>query len=328
MSILSLPFLRHDEQQEDSLGASVRSLSEAEVLPLSGEPVRARGIQSSVWGIGLALLAAGTVAGMYDVLWQIHWYFHIGDLYWAGWSLKSWWDSGMGFIHSGNWALYRHAAFRDLLEPAAGSMAVKTLLAKRKWWGVRVGPVRLLTAPLVVLALAISLGLAGTWALYFGFPDAWHHIAGGLGNAHYVVPGTAWMSRFAEPLLGIGIGLVIHRYWAPVGATLQGYPMDRSVDRWQAKVAKAGISNEEAVRLFNAGLNVLPRWTKRFVPPILRERFADAWRNNTSVKVRKSHGALITVILIVLVLLTLLGLTGHYWVGVLGHTVPYLFPGS
>lgn len=327
MSVLdAMPFLRHDKDREDSLGDNIRSLTEAEALPLSGEPIKARGLQSVIWGTILALLIGCTISGVYDSLWEVHWYVHLGGVYWPGWSLKAWWDGGMGIIHSGNWPLYRHTAFRDLLIPAAASMGVKSLLAKRKWWDVRVGPVRLLTAPLVVLILATGLGVLGTWLLYFGGPDAWHHIAGALGNARYVVPGTAWMSRLAEPLLGIGIGLVVHRYWAPVGATLQGQPMDRSVDRWQAKVSKAGITNEEAVRLYNAGLRVLPSWTRRWAPPVLRERFADAWRNNASIEVRRSHNGLVTVILVIAVILTVIGGIGHYWVGVLHHSFWYLFP--
>lgn len=327
MSILELPFLRRDEKEE-TLGENFRSLSEAEALPLSGDPIKARGAQSTGWGLFAGLLAGCTIAGLYDVLWEIHWYIHIGGFYWPGWSLKAWWDGGMGFIHSGNWSLYRHAAFRDLLEPAAGSMAVKTLLAKRKWWyGKPVGPFRLITAPVVVIALAIGLGVLGTWALYFGLPNAWHHIAGALGNASYVVPGTAWMGKLAEPLLGILIGLVIHRYWAPVGATLQGFQMNRSVDRWQAKVAKAGISNDEAIRLYNAGLNVLPRWTRRFAPPVLRERFADSWRTNQVITVTKEHGALITLITLIIVILTVIGALGHYGAGTLHLSIPYLFPG-
>jgi hypothetical protein len=332
MSVLdAVPFLRRGKEDRESILEDVRSLRDAEVLPLSGEPIKARGIQSLSWSIPLGLLAAGTIAGIYDVLWEIHWYVHLGGFYWPGWSLKSWWDGGLGgWIRSPAWRDYRHAAFRDLLEPAAATMGVKTIFAKRKWWYERVGPVRLLTAPLAVLAIAIGLGLLGTYVLDFGGPAAWHFFAAKLGHPGYTVPGTKWMGRVSLGKLLLGffvIGLAVHRYWAPVGATLQGTAMDRSVDRAQAKAEKAELSIDEVVRLDKAGYRMLPLWvSKPLSPPVLRERFADTWRNNKTVRAVKGRRWLIVTIIIVAAVLTFIGLVGHYWVGVLHHSFWYLFP--
>lgn len=306
--------------------AAATALTRARAKLLSGEYVRLRFEQMLLWSVVAGLIGAQFVFGLYDGITQVNWYVHVGPVNVQLFYLKPSWDANcFGFVHSGNWSLYRHLAFRDIAGPAFATMAVQTLLSKPKWWDKRVGTVRIVTAPLVIIALTFALGVLGVWLAFFGLPDAWHYLFGS-----YVVPGTAWLGRLsvAELLLGFIIGRILHRYWAPIGATLQGGGLDRSVDRWQDKIARAGMSLEDAVKYSNAGLHILPAWQRRpLAPPVLRERFALMWRDNTEVHVRNGHGRVILAVSVLGVLIILLGFVGHYWAGA-GHTVPYLFPGA
>jgi hypothetical protein len=320
-----LPHRRVTDKVNSDLADSVRALSKSQALLLSGRAVRFRFGQSIVWSVVAGLLAAGFVAGLYDGILQVNWYIHIGSFYYHLFYLKAWWDGGMGIIHSTVWPLYRHIAFRDIPAPALATMAIQTLLAKRKWWGVRVSTLRVVTAPLVILVLTFAMGIGGVWLLYFGGPNAWHALFGS-----YVLPGTKWLGDASAGQLALGfvIGRILHRYWAPVGATLQGVQLDRVVGRWQGKIQAAQISMDEAVRLNNAGLHILPAWVRLpIAPPVIRERFSELWRNNRVVRIRGGHAAVIVVLGVFVVLVTLLGLVGHYYAGA-GHSVPYLFPGA
>ena len=304
----------------------IKSLGKAQATLLTGGYVHGRLVQSLYWSAAAALLGAAFVSGLYDGILQVHWYVHIGNFHLELFNLKHWWDNLFPYNW---WPLYRHAAFRDIAAPAVATMAVKTLLASRKWWGVRVSNVRLLTSPLVVVVLTFGLGVLGVWLTDFAFPAAWAWASSELGH-----PGFKVSARFlgkasaSQIVLGIVIGQIVHRYWAPVGATLQGGSLDRAVDRAQAIVERAGISMTRAVEIDAAGWHVIPAWVRLpLSPPVVRERFAEMWRGNTAVKIRKGHGKLIAVMTVFAVLVTLLGLVGHYWAGA-GHTVPYLFPGG
>lgn len=304
----------------------VKALGKSEAVLLSGDRVHGRFVQSLYWSLAAGLVIAGFPAGLYDGVLQIHWYIWIGSFHVELFYLKNWWDH----LFSYNWwPLYRHAAFRDLAEPAAASMAVKTMLAGRKWWGVRVSNARVLTSPFVVLALIFGLGIIGVWLIDFSLPWAWAHVASAVGHPGFKVS-AHFLGKLSVPQLALGlfvIGPVVHRYWAPVGATLQGAMLDRAVDRKQAIVQRAEIDKDRAVEIDRAGWHIIPAWVRLpLAPPVIRERFAEMWRGNAEVKVRRGHGKVIALVTVVFVLITLLGLTGHYWVGSLHHSVPYLFP--
>lgn len=304
----------------------IKALGKSQALLLTGDWVHGRLVQSVYWSAAAALLGAAFVSGLYDGILQVHWYVHVGSFYLELFNLKYGWDHLFPYNW---WPLYRHAAFRDIAAPAVATMAVKTLLASRKWWDKRVGNARLLTAPLVVVVLTLGLGVLGVWLTDFAFPAVWAWACSELGH-----PGFKVSARFlgtlsaSQIILGIVIGQVVHRYWAPVGATLQGASLDRAVDRRQAIVGAAGVSTDEALRIDAAGWRIVPAWVRLpLSPPVIRERFAEMWRGNAAVKIRRGHGKVIALATAFVVLVTLLGLVGHYWAGA-GHTVPYLFPGG
>jgi hypothetical protein len=320
------PHKLRDKVRSD-LADTATALVKSRALLLSGRAVRFRWGQMVAWGVIIGLICAQFVFGLYDGVLQVHWYVHFGSFYWRGFYLKPAWDAnGFGLVHSGNWPRYRHLAFRDIAGPAIATMGVMTVMAKPKWWTAKpVHTVRLVTAPLVIIALTFALGVLGVYLAFFGLPDLWHHAFGA-----YVVPGTKWLGYLSpdQLLIGFLIGRVLHRYWAPVGATLQGGIMDRSVDRWQAKIASAEMSFTSAIKYSNAGLHILPAWQRRpLVPPVLRERWAKQWRENVRIDAHKARNGVILVVLAVFVLFFLLGAVGHYWAGA-GHSVPYLFPGA
>jgi len=284
-------------------------------IEVNGRPVRLRLAQMIGWGVFVAVCGAALVAGLYFNVLQVNWHVHVGGLNFRLFYLKNWWDGegawarrgGMGFIRSPSWPLYRHG-LRDLGEPAVATMAVKTLLAKAKWWGVRVGPARLLLTPFVLVALTVAMALGGIWLTDFALPGAWHTAFGS-----YLLtppPGFAWVSHASLETLALGfaIGLVLHRVWAPCGATLQGAYADRAVDR---------------ARLHGAA----PFWVRLPLAPVqLRERFAWMMEHDTATDERRDIPRwLIVSITVVLAYLVVTGFIAHYWIGA-GRSFPYLAP--
>ena len=80
-------------------------------------------------------------------------------------SLKNWWDSGMGFIHSGNWGGGKYPerhAIRNLGEPAMWTMAGATVLGKAKADQRLLSTGWLVIAPffLLVMLLAGATGIS------------------------------------------------------------------------------------------------------------------------------------------------------------------------
>lgn len=275
---------------------------------VAGKPVRLRFIQMIAGGLLVALCGAALIAGLYFNVLQVNWHVHIASVSFRIFYLKHWWDSTwvhlMG-VTAG--PVYRHGV-RDLGEPAIATIAVKTIMAKAKWWGVRVGPVRLIATPFILLAVTIAMAVGGIWLIDFFLPGAWHSAFGG----YYVQapPGLSWLYRLSieQLLLGLVIGLVLHRIWAPAGATLQGDLVDRSTDR---------------SRLTGR----TPLWV-RHMPFVvqLRERWAWQMEHDTEVRERgKSPRWLITTMVIVMAYLVVTGFIAIHWVGT-GHSFPYLAP--
>lgn len=307
------------------VGQDIRALGKSEALLLTGGRVRLRFAQSALWSAVAGFLGASFIAGLYFGLFQVNWYVHLGGVRFELFYLKHGWDNLFPYDW---WALYRHAAFRDIPEPAFAAMAVKTLLASRRWWSVRVSNLRVVTSPFVVIGLTLALGVLGVWLIDFALPAAWAGVASAVGHPGFKVS-ARFLGTLSVPQLALGfiIGQVVHRYWAPVGATLQGASLDRVVDRRQAIAARADVTPERAVEIDNAGWHITPAWVRLpLSPPVIRERFAEMWRGNASVEVRQGHGKVIALATALAVLVTLLGLAGHYYVGSLGHSIPYIAP--
>lgn len=263
----------------------------------SGGHVHFRRTQMLLWSVVAAVLGAGFIAGLYYLVLEMHWYVHIGALHWNGFTLKNWWDN---LSSSPNWATYRHTAFRDIPESAFATMGVLTLLVKPKWWETKVGTLRLATAPVVLILSTFAMGLAGTWLLHFGLPE---------GARTFLAHGQA-----GNLILGFLIGRILHRFWAPVGATIQSKLLGRTVT---ASYRRKSI----------------PVWVRYpLTPPVVRERFSKiytesvAWRE-TLVKKTKRNLAYwyLTALTTGFTVVTVVGLVAHYWIGK-GHNVPYLAP--
>lgn len=279
----------------------------------NGKPIRLHWAQTRIWALAAGLLAAGYVAGLYFGFWEVHWTF--GFLR-VNWDLKRWWDAGTWWPRFiGHWALYRHTAFRDQLEPGIGTLIALTVVVRNsKLWQTRVGPARLILTPPLILVACIVLSALGVYLNYFGLPDAWAHITSAVGHPGFTLDRDfQWAGKLSLFMLlwGVGIGFVLHRLWAPVGATLQGSLVDWLADRAHTR-------------------GRVPVWvTHPFSPPPTRERFMQLYDDcdaTTAEPISTAMKWLIAIFLVQVVLVTLLGLMGHYYVGVLHHTVPYLAP--
>jgi len=259
--------------------------------------VHFRRTQMLSWSAIAGVLVAALIAGLYFLILQMHWHLDVAGIHWNGGSLKGWWDNLNPFhISNFEWGIYRHSAFRDILEPSAAVMGVMTLLAKPKYWEKQVSTFRLVISPFILLVLAIGMALAGTWLIDFSAPVSIRHFLdhGQIGNL----------------ALGFLIAKILHRFWAPVGATYQGKILQRSV-----------LKSKRSDRI--------PSWVRRpLAPPVLRERFSKIYRGTSQVELAevepsRLHRLALTVMLSSATIVTVIGLIAHYWLGK-GHTVPYL----
>ncbi len=262
-------------------------------IPVNGKPVRFRLIQVLYWSAAVAVAGAALVAGGYYLITQQKY---------GTFTLKDNWDN---LFHYASWKLYRHGV-RDLGEPAIATLWVKTILAKPSTWNKRAGPVRLIATPFLVIAIAGAMIIGGIWLLDFGFPNLWH----AFGWHHLMLAGYGahlWATA-QTVLLGVIIGLVIHRLWAPAGATIQGYYVDKSVDR-------AILTGHT------------PAWvTYPLAPPMVRERFSWIMSHDPVVS---EHGKVDKWVIIpttvFIALIVIVGLIAHFWIGT-GHPFPVLAP--
>jgi hypothetical protein len=188
---------------------------------INGKPIRFRFFQQYVvWLVIVAVLGSALVAGGYFNLLEVNWHLFY---------LKHWWDGGMGVFHSASWFLYRHG-YRNDGEPAVAIMLISSFIASPKYWGRRVGRIRLVVTPFVLVIVAVALITGAIWLQYFGLPNMWHAILGS-DRVHLFHP-KYW--AIAETLIfGFLIGRVLHPIWGPVGAHIQGFYVNRSLMRHQ-----------------------------------------------------------------------------------------------
>ena len=178
---------------------AVRGKKKARPLLPSGHPVRSRKGQQLIWQGLAALFGVGFVAGLYWLGLQQDWHNVFGFLP-KGTSAKTWWDNGMGFIHSRDWSngIWRHG-LRDKAEPIAWAIAGGILLGSSKSRYIIRLPL-LIASFITMFALVVAAALFITWFTFFG-PA--RHLSG------------QWQN-----LVGIGVGLLagqaLHRLWIPV----------------------------------------------------------------------------------------------------------------
>jgi hypothetical protein len=285
----------------------------------NGQRVKLRLPQMLVHGVIGALLFGCLAAGFYFGGTQVDW--HIPGVPWHIW-LKPTWDAGR-FWPSwlGHWAQYRHTAFRDQAEPEVATLGVLTLIAKPRWWPVRVSTARLVAAPFILIIGVFGLGILGVWLNLTGLPWLWAHAWAEAGRPGYNLDGAfAWAARFSVFVLvwGFLAGRVLHRWWAPVGATIQGFILDRSADRYRDLTRDSGRDR-------------IPLWVRLpLVAPVVRERWSHLYLlpddGRTLVHGGRLKRFVLTVGVAAGVWLILLGIIGHYVVGTFGVHVPYLAP--
>lgn len=282
---------------------------------INGKPIRNRLLQQVLWSVALGTIVFGLFAsGQYFGWTQVHWYIHIGPLYWAGFWWKPAWDGGMGvvgphtwLINLTNWSTYRHN-YRNIGLPALAAMGALSI-----YGGARKPGSRLYTAvaPLLVLITAVVLITVASWIEL-------------MTVAHLTLHGKAvgWVHLAEALVFGFLIGKVLHYLWRPAGTRIQHFLAERAIDRH-----------------FRAGRAGLPWWVEHNVaPPTLRETAASIASGDESSGEADSlrsdgHSAKSTAIYVLAGAVCLIvlgvdfvGFIGHIWVGVLGHTFPYLAP--
>jgi len=273
------------------------------IMP-SGHAARYRLLQTITW-IGIAgACAAALVAGAYfnglEVNWHVFW-------------LKSWWDGGMGhLITSPSWPLYRHG-YRDQGEPEVAFLIVGMIFAKRKSWSRRAPLWYMIIAPVLLLALSAA-GITGViWLLNFGIPHLLHEQA----LSHWYL--------FAGTLAGgFLLGHIVKPVWRPAGATINGWFVDWSVDRYLVRRQHG-----------NGRIVAAPRWVRHWytAPLSLRERWMWQVRNNEVITRHRNLprwaawalAAIGALFLLLVAYLTVTGFIAHFWIGS-GHSVPFLAP--
>lgn len=257
----------------------------------SGKKIHFRNTQTLVWTGITAVIFAGFIAGLYFGILQANW--HV-------FCLKPWWDH---LFTQSWWPTYRHSAFRDIPEPSFAVMGVMTVMAKPKHWNKHVSTLRLVTAPFALITMTFAFGIAGTWLLNYAFGH----------------PILAWHSA-GDLMLGFIIGRILHVFWAPVGATIQGHLLASRADK-------------------SAFRNRVPLWVKLpLSAPTIRQRFSVMFtkrRQDFSVQVNRamistvSGGArawIISAGAVIFVLVTILGLIGHYGFGAGYDPIPFIQP--
>jgi hypothetical protein len=285
----------------------------------AGEEIRWYRTQQVLDSLVAANIAALIIAGFYYAVTQVD-YRIPGFSLFAGSMvlhhgftvayLKPTWDN----LFSGSaWPVYRHG-LRDLYEPIVATFFVKSLMAK--WKHVkqeRLGARQLVLRSVLVFVVSLPLVVAGLYLINFGLPSLWHrefhkHV---IGNPVHLPHAASFAGTFLASwpwqllLLGIIIGQVVHRIYAPVGSTVQGFFLDRQCDKAHDAI-DAGDDRDQAISKY------APRWP---TPPLVRERYWWVMLNNLPVRDRQRNIALVVRAgSILCLLLFLTGIYARYWI--------------
>jgi hypothetical protein len=274
------------------------------IIMANGHPAKARLMQTIFWASIVAACAGALVAGAY---------FNVLEVNWHIFYLKPAWD---GLFHYASWPFYRHG-YRDQGEPEVGFLIVGTLIANRKTWKRHAPIWYMFLAPILVVVVSAA-GITGViWLLDFGIPH-WLHES--QLNHWYLLVGTL--------IGGVLLGRIVKPIWIPVGATLNGWFTNWSVDRYLVRRAK--------VRRTTGHVLKAPLWVRHwFLAPLpLRERWMSQLHKGMNeplsrVPVPKwaawTMGIVGGLIMLLVLYLTVTGFIAHFWIGG-GHNFPFLAP--
>jgi hypothetical protein len=168
-------------------------------IEVNGERIHLRWAQQFAWSALGAAVGAYMVSAVYYLVTQVKWPGTAGHtiLY-----LKPQWD---GLFHTSWWRAARHD-YRDCYEGVFATLFIRSIVTSPKYWGKRVGWLRLATSPLLVGAAAFPVITLGIWLI-------------DIHNWHAGLP--AVLVTYQAILIGFVAGQIVHRLYAPIGNTVQ-----------------------------------------------------------------------------------------------------------
>lgn len=283
--------------------AVLRARRKREPVALAnGRPARARWLQNLIGAAVTAACAAALIAGLY---------FNITQVTWFGHSLKPAWD---GLFSSPLWDPFRHD-YRDLGEPEWGYLALGIVIAKQATWGDRASRRRMIISPLLLIVLSVTGITAVSYVLYVLLP----HLLGVATLDHWVLLAGTVAGGFI-------VGHAIRPIWTPVGSTINGNLMDRSVDRYC-------LRRMAFLRSVSAPEAKPPLWVRYPLAPLqMRERWVWQMEHNAQVTDHRTwlpawlSRTLRALAVLLIAYLVVTGFIAHFWIGS-GHSFPFLAPG-
>jgi hypothetical protein len=248
-------------------------------IPVDGRPIKARLVQTLVWGVAVGTASTWVIAAIY--------YLTVELRYGPFW-LKPGWD---GLFSQTWWDPVRHD-IRDVYEGVLATIGVKSVMANwHKKQYREVGWLRVATSPLLIFVAAAPFVIGGAWLL-----NAVNYSTGIPASATSWEP--QWLATFLSQynwqplLLGLIAGRIVHPLFAPVGNTIQLFFVERAV----AQSRRTG-----RVQLWAR----LP-----LAPPVVRERYA--WLMDRHIKVGTYGRASAVAINVLAVVTGLLSAYGGY----------------
>ena len=196
---------RDEEGDRVTTTEAVAELQPPRHIKVNGRRIHLRWVQQVAWSVVGAAIGAYMVSTVYYLVTQVKWPGTGGHtvLY-----LKPAWDHLLPYKW---WKPGRHD-YRDCYEAVFATLFIRSIIAKKKYWGHRVGWLRLATAPLVIFVAAFPIITLGIWLV-----DILH-----LGP-----PG--WLVTYQAILIGFVAAQVVHRIYAPVGNTVQLFFVEQAI---------------------------------------------------------------------------------------------------
>jgi hypothetical protein len=175
-------------------------------IKVNGKRIHLRWVQQVAWSVVGAAIGAYMVSAVYYLVTQVKWPGTGGHtiLY-----LKPQWD---GLIKATWWPSGRHD-YRDCYETVFATLFIRSIIARKKYWGRRVGWLRLITAPLVIFAVAFPIITLGIWII----------------DIRHFGPPPHWLVTYQAIPIGFVAAQVIHRIYAPVGNTVQLFFVEQAI---------------------------------------------------------------------------------------------------